>query len=181
MPVLDSDPEQLRYPIGRFAAAADFDAADIAGWLDSIAAAPDRLRDAVAGLDPSQLDTPYRPGGWTVRQVVHHVPDSHINGYVRTCLALTEDEPTIRPYDENAWSALPHMRTGDPAGSLALLETVHARWLHVLQAITPEQWTRRFIHPVNGATRLAVHVQNYAWHGEHHVAHITSLRRRNGW
>ncbi|HSJ10539.1 MAG TPA: putative metal-dependent hydrolase [Longimicrobiales bacterium] len=170
-----------RYPIGPFVATAAPTPALRREWISAIAAAPEAMRAAIAGLDDEQLGTPYRDGGWTVRQVVHHVPDSHMNGYIRTCLALTEDEPTIRPYDENGWAALPFMRTGPVEGSLDLLTHVHARWLAVLNGMEPADFARRFLHPDNGIMTLDAHIENYAWHGRHHVAHITSLRERRGW
>src|SRR6476620_9464894 len=141
-----------------------------------IAAAPEHLRTAVAGLDDAQLDTPYRPGGWTVRQVVHHVPDSHLNAYTRIKLALTEDEPTIKPYEEARWAELPDARTGPIEISLALLEALHRRWVLLLRELQPADFTRQFRHPEHGrAMSLDEVLALYAWHGRHHVAHITSL------
>ena len=139
------------------------------------------MRAAVDRLDDKQLDTPYRDGGWTVRQVVHHVPDSHMNGYIRTCLALTEDNPTIRPYDESAWSALAYMMTAPIHASLDLLASVQDRWLSVLKHMSDADWSRRLVHPEDGARSIEEHIQLYEWHGRHHVAHITRLRERRGW
>ena len=171
-----------RFPIGPFEAAASYDEVQIAAGIDRIAACPTHLRAAVTGLTPAQLDTPYRDGGWTVRQVVHHLPESHMNSYTRIKLALTEDEPTIRPYDEAAWGELADARSGEIEPSLRLLEALHARWVPVLRALGPAQLARRFHHPeLEGALDLATQVALYAWHGDHHVAHVTRLRERNGW
>ena len=172
--------DDLRYPVGRFTPAADTPDA-IASAVADIERLPARLRDAVRGLTDRQLDTPYRPGGWTVRQVVHHVGDSHMNGLIRMKLALTEENPTIKPYDENAWSQLADM-TLPVDVSLALIEQLHARWVAVLQALTSAQLQRTFVHPEHRKTMtVAYHVQNYGWHSRHHVAHITALRQREGW
>jgi len=135
----------------------------------------------VAGLSQEQIDTPYRPGGWTVRQVVHHVPDSHLNSYIRFRLALTEQEPTIKPYDEKRWAELADSRTGPMEVSLALLESLHARWVLLLRALTAADWKRTYRHPELGVVNLERTASLYAWHGRHHVAHITSLRQRMGW
>jgi hypothetical protein len=150
-------------------------------FIDQIAAAPARMREAVAGLTESQLDTPYRDGGWTVRQVVHHVPDSHMNAYTRVKLALTEKEPTIRPYDEAAWATLNDVRDTPIAVSLTLLEALHDRWVRILRALTPDDFARTLFHPEHGVMTLDTLVAMYAWHSRHHVAHITSLRERSGW
>jgi hypothetical protein len=140
------------------------------------------MRNAIAGLSGSQLDTPYRPGGWTVRQVVHHVPDSHMNAYVRCKLALTEDQPTIKPYEEARWAELVDGRTASPDVSLALLESLHARWALLLRSLTPEDFTRTFRHPEHaGILTVDWMLAMYSWHGRHHVAHITTLREREGW
>jgi uncharacterized damage-inducible protein DinB len=170
----------LRYPIGKFT----FDGAPTEQarnkFIDDIELAPSRLRAAVQGLSQEQLDTPYRPGGWTVRQVVHHVPDSHLNAYVRFKLALTEDEPTIKPYHEDRWAELQESQTAPIEISLALLESLHQRWVLVLRSIKAEDWKRAFRHPELGAVSLEKNVALYSWHGRHHVAHITSLRERMG-
>jgi hypothetical protein len=135
----------------------------------------------VAGLDELQLDTPYRPGGWTVRQVVHHVADSHLNAFVRMKLALTEDAPTVKPYDEKAWAELPDARLPVDV-SLAMVEAVHARWVAVCPPIESTSYARTFVHPEHGRDlTLDWLLQTYAWHGSHHVAHVTALRRREGW
>lgn len=169
----------LRYPIGNYTVP-DPAPETIARLIDEIAEAPRRLRAAVAGLTEAQLDTPYRDGGWTVRQVTHHVVDSHLNAYVRMKLGLTEDNPRIAPYEESLWARLPDTRL-DPEVSLALLDALHVRWVVLLRAITPEQWERTYEHPHNGTTTLRAALGIYAWHGKHHVAHITGLRERMGW
>lgn len=173
--------EDLRYPTGRFTPTENPTPADRAASIRVYENVPSRMRDAVASLSDEQLDTPYREGGWTVRQLVHHVPDSHMNGYIRTCLALTEDVPTIKPYDETAWAELPYARTGAIELSLTMLDTVHARWLTVLTALDDTDFARRFRHPEHGERTLDWHVQLYAWHGPHHIAQVTRLRERMGW
>jgi hypothetical protein len=170
-----------RYPIGPFASDPESSEASRRAHVDGIAALPAAMRRAVSGLGPAQLDTPYRPGGWTVRQVVHHVPDSHLNSYVRFKLALTEDAPTIRPYDEAAWARLPDTALEPVETSLALLESLHRRWVTLLRALPPEAFSRAFVHPESGATTLERAVALYDWHGRHHVAHIEALREREGW
>ena len=170
----------LSYPIGRFDTSAPVDPTMRAPAIDAIAQLPARIRDAVAGLSDAQLDTRYRPGGWTVRQLVHHVADSHMNGLIRTKLALTEDVPTIKPYDENAWSTLADMQL-PIAVSLGILDGVHARWTAVWRALRPTDFAREFRHPEIGVMTLDTQLQSYAWHSRHHVAHITSLRQREGW
>jgi hypothetical protein len=171
----------LRYPIGQFDHTGEVTGADVSKWIDEVAALPQRLRDAVAGLDELQLDTPYRPEGWTVRQVVHHVPESHMNSYIRFRWALTEDKPTIKPYDEAACAELVDSRTAPIEPSLTLLDAVHARWVIMLHALTPEQLRREFVHPESGVTTLERTIGMYAWHGNHHVTHITALRERERW
>jgi hypothetical protein len=171
----------LAYPIGKFVWGGPTDATGRSRRIDEIAAAPMALRAAVAGLADGQLDTPYRPGGWTVRQVVHHVPDSHMNAYVRFRLAVTEDTPTIKPYDEAAWAELADARTGPVATSLALLEALHARWVALLGSLADADWARTFRHPELGVVPLEKNLALYAWHGRHHVAHVTALRERMGW
>ena len=170
----------LRYPIGQYTPLADADAATYARLIDEIERLPNELRAASAGLSDAQLDTPYRDGGWTVRQVVHHVPDSHVNAYVRFKLALTEDTPRIKPYEEARWAKLPDARL--PIGvSLALLDALHERWVVLLRSLAPEDWERAYDHPDNGVTTLRAALGVYAWHGRHHVAHVTGLRERMGW
>jgi len=177
----EGDLELLRYPIGRFRARSSLSRAEREAMIDDIAALPPDLRMAVANLSSDQLDTPYRPGGWTVRQVVHHVPDSHLNAYVRFKLAATEEEPTIKPYDEAAWAELPDARGEDIEGSLLLLEAVHRRWTHFLRSLDEVQFDRSFRHPELGTITLEHNLQLYAWHGRHHRAHVTRLRERMGW
>lgn len=172
----------LRYPLGPFVYSGPMTDAQRAEAVDRIAAAPARLREAVAGLDDAQLDTPYRPGGWTVRQVVHHVPDSHLNAYVRIRLALTEDVPTIKPYDEARWAELPDARALPVEISLGLLDALHRRWVPLLQQIDAATAARRLRHPEHGREMtLDEIIALYAWHGHHHVAHVTGLRERMGW
>lgn len=173
--------EALRYPIGKFTFPATVGETERNGWLEAIAATPHQLRTAVAGLNAAQLDTPYRRGGWTVRQVVHHLADSHMNSYVRFRLALTEEEPTIKPYDEARWAELIDARSAPVDTSLVLLDTLHARWVTLLQSLTPADLQRTFRHPERGLMTLEKNLALYAWHGRHHVAHITALRQREGW
>jgi len=174
--------EDFRYPIGRFEFNGDTSPRSRAQRIDQIAAAPGHLRAAIAGLSPEQLDTPYRAKGWTVRQVVHHLPDSHLNAYTRMKLALTEDEPTIKPYEEARWAELPDARTGPVEVSLALLDLLHQRWVLLLRQLAPADFIRGFRHPEHGRVFvLDESLALYAWHGRHHVAQITSLRRRLGW
>jgi uncharacterized damage-inducible protein DinB len=171
----------LRYPIGKFSYDGHLTEDQKRAFLDDIAQTPKNLRAAVQGLSEGQLDTPYRPGGWTVRQVVHHVPDSHLNSYMRFKLALTEDEPTIKPYAEDRWAELADTKATPVAVSLTLLDSLHDRWVRLLRSLTPEEWKRTFRHPDLGAMTLEKTLALYAWHGRHHVAHITSLRERSGW
>ena len=171
----------LRYPIGKFSFDDEITPEKRRQCIQQIAAAPAQLRAAVAGLSPEQLDTPYRPGGWTVRQVVHHVPDSHLNSYIRCKLALTEEEPTIKPYDEKRWAELEDVRATPVEVSLMLLESLHRRWVPLLESLAPADFARKFRHPELGALTLEQNIALYAWHGRHHVAHITSLRQRMGW
>jgi hypothetical protein len=174
--------EDLRYPIGQFRYEGEPDQHRREQWIEEIAATPASLRAAVAGLAPHQLDTPYRDKGWTIRQVVHHLPDSHLNAYTRIKLALTEDVPVIRPYEEARWAELPDGRAGPIELSLNLLESLHQRWVLLLRQLTPADFRRRFMHPQHGRPfEVQETLALYAWHGRHHVAHITSLRRRKAW
>ena len=175
------DHPDLRYPVGKFSFPEIVSREDRNTFVEQIAAAPMRLRAAVAGLGDSELDTPYRPGGWTVRQVVHHLPDSHLNSYTRFRLALTEDQPSIKPYQEDRWAELPDARTAPIEVSLRLLECLHSRWLGLLRSLSDDQWKRAFRHPDLGLVSLEQNAALYAWHGRHHVAHITGLRERMGW
>ncbi len=149
--------------------------------MRDIAELPVHAGNAVAGLSPAQLDTPYRDGGWTVRQVVHHLADSHMNAFIRLKLALTENTPQIKPYDEKEWAKLADVEGVHIDYSLALLQGLHARWSALLSSLSPEQLDRTFLHPESGVQKLDRTLQTYAWHCRHHVAHITRLRQRNGW
>jgi uncharacterized damage-inducible protein DinB len=171
----------LRYPIGEFKFEGPLSDDERQACLERIEQAPERMRAAVAGLNDTQLNTPYRPGGWTVRQVVHHVPESHLNSYTRFKLAITEDEPTIKPYFEDRWAQLDDAREAPIALSLDLLEALHRRWIWFLRSLKREDYRRTFRHPELGVVSLEKNVALYAWHGDHHIAHITSLRGRNGW
>ncbi|MEW5974202.1 MAG: YfiT family bacillithiol transferase [Acidobacteriota bacterium] len=171
----------LRYPIGRFNFTVPPTADQRRILIDQIAETPGLLKAAVKGLTESQLAAPYRPEGWTVRQVVHHVADSHMNSYVRFKLALTEEQPTIKTYFEDRWAELPEARTAPVEISLALLDSLHARWVMMLQAMTEADFNRSLHHPELGIVTLEKNLALYAWHGRHHVAHITSLRERLGW
>jgi hypothetical protein len=170
-----------RYPIGRFKRPETISAQDRTMATATIAAMPGQLQAAVKGLDREQLDTPYREGGWTIRQTVHHIADSHMNAYIRLRLALTEDWPTLKPYDEAAWATLRDATSAPVGWSVELLESLHARWVMVLDSLTPEQWERGGVHPENGRLTIDVLTQIYAWHSRHHVAHITRLREQKGW
>lgn len=173
--------DDLRYPIGPFRFEPPVTEESRRAAIAAIGAMPAGLRAAVRGLDAGQLDTPYRPDGWTVRQVVHHLADSHINGIIRVKLALTEDVPRVTGYDENAWVRLPDARL-DVDASSTLLDGLHARWVALYAGMDGAQWSRTFFHPEpNRAFTLEEHLLLYAWHSRHHVAHITALRARQGW
>lgn len=170
----------LRFPIGDVQLATSMTDAERQKAIDSLAAVPARLRAAVQGLTEEQLDTPYRPGGWTVRQVVHHVPDSHMNGYIRLKWTLTEDSPKIKGYNQETWAELPDSR-GPIEGSLKIVDAVHDRFVRLFRALEAKDFARTFIHPDHGSMNLDGLLSLYEWHGRHHVAHITSLRERMGW
>lgn len=172
--------DDLRYPVGRFTPPVAISQDDVNDAIATLAEAPGLLRNAVDELPLNRLNTPYRPGGWTVRQVVHHVADSHMNAFVRVRLALTEDWPTIKPYDEAAWAEL-HDSLAPVEWSLELIESLHARWVMLLQSLTELQFERGFVHPESGRTTVAMSTLVYAWHSRHHLAHITHLRTREGW
>lgn len=175
-----STPADLRYPAGQFDLQATI-SPDMRGpAIDVIDALPTQLRAHTASLPDARLDTPYRAGGWTVRQVVHHVADSHLNAYIRTKLALTESTPTIKPYDQDAWAALPDSRL-PIAGSLDVLTGIHERWVTLWRAMDAAQFARVFNHPELGPMTLDSLLQLYAWHSRHHLGHVTSLRQREGW
>lgn len=174
-----------RYPIGTFQYVSPNSSMEAARHrkehIDVIAALPKNFREAVRGLNESQLDTPYREGGWTVRQLVHHVPDSHLNAYVRTKLALTESDPTVKTYDERLWAELGDSRGTPIEVSLMLLEALHMRWVVLLINLKEGDFSRRFVHPQLGPVTLEKMIALYAWHSQHHTAHITHLRMRMGW
>ena len=171
----------LQYPVGKFKWEGVITDEQRQQLIDQIEQAPAQLRKALAGLTEEQVDTPYRPGGWTVRQVVHHLPDSHMNAYVRFRLALTEDEPTIKPYDQERWATLEDARTAPAELSLSLLESLHRRFVLLLRSLRAEDFARTFRHPEMGVVTLDKYLGMYAWHGRHHIAHVTSLHDRMGW
>ena len=177
-----SDNEDLRYPVGRLKVKPEaLTEAERAEAIAAIEGCPAALRQALAGLTPEQLDTPYRPDGWTVRQVAHHVPDSHMNAYIRFKWALTEDEPAIKAYHEDRWAKLADSHDTPVDVSLSLLESLHRRWVDLLRSMRPEDFQRALIHPENGRRTLDQMLTTYAWHSAHHVAHVTRLRERMGW
>ena len=171
----------LQYPVGKFKWEGVITNEQRQQLIAQIEQAPAQLRKALAGLTEEQVDTPYRPGGWTVRQVVHHLPDSHMNAYVRFRLALTEDEPTIKPYDQERWATLKDARTAPAELSLSLLESLHRRFVLLLRSLRAEDFARTFLHPEMGVVTLDKYLGMYAWHGRHHIAHVTSLHDRMGW
>lgn len=172
---------ELRYPIGRYQPLEKLSEENRKQLTAQIEETPKKLRAAVAGLSREQLDTPYRDGGWTVRQVVHHMPDSHMNSYVRFKLALTEDEPMIKTYNETQWAELSDSKTTPIESSLALMDALHERWINLLRGMSAADFARKMRHPERGAITLDNALGLYAWHGQHHVAHITRLRERKGW
>ena len=170
-----------RYPIGKFELPKDVTPALRQAAIDDLAATPGKVRAAVAGLSDAQLDTPYREGGWTVRQVVHHLVDSHMNAYIRLRFALTENQPTIKPYDENNWANLEDARNAPVEVSLKLLEPLHERWVRLLRSVKTEEYARTLVHPDHGVKNVDWLLFLYSWHGKHHTAHITQLRKQKGW
>jgi hypothetical protein len=174
-------PSDPRYPVGKFEAPTSYTPELRQRMIAEIAGIPAALRAAVAGLNATQLDTPYRDGGWTVRQVAHHLPDSHCNAYVRTKLALTEENPTVKTYNEAAWAELPEAKSGPIEMSLTMVDALHERWVLVLRAMTPAQWARTYDHREYGKVSMEWVLAQYSWHGRHHVAQITALRARRGW
>ena len=170
-----------RYPVGKFHRLEAYTDATRSAAIATIAALPAALRKAVAGLSETQLDTPYREGGWTVRQVVHHLADSHVNAYIRTRFTLTSDKPTIMPYPENVWAELVDARSAPVEASLSILDGLHARWAMLLKARAAADFARAFVHPEHGERTLDWMVEMYAWHSRHHTAHITGLRKHSGW
>ena len=170
-----------RYPIGKFQPPERITAADRVTSIDAVAAVPAALRAAVRGLSDAQLDTPYRDGGWTVRQLVHHIPDSHMNAFIRFKLALTESDPAIKTYEEQLWAELPDVYATPPEVSLTLVDALHTRWVSLLRAMKEADFARAFRHPEWGLITLDRTLALYAWHGRHHIAHITELRKRQHW
>jgi uncharacterized damage-inducible protein DinB len=170
-----------RYPVGKYQPPAEVTPAKRAEAIGEIAATPEKIRAAVNGLNDAQLETPYRDGGWTLRQVVHHVADSHMNAYIRWRLALTETEPTIKPYEEAAWAKLEDASHAPVEVSLKLLAPLHERWVGLLRSVKDNEFARTFRHPEHGVRTLDWMLFLYAWHGNHHTAHIALLRKQKGW
>lgn len=173
--------DELRYPVGRFDPAAEVGHSERGALIDSIADTPRRVRAACAGLTDEQLDTPYREGGWTIRQVAHHIPDSHMNAYIRFRWGLTENRPAIKVYEESLWARLPDAQSAPIAPSLDLLAALHARWVMLLRALSEADYRREVEHPEMGPMTLGTLLRMYEWHGRHHVAHVTNLCKRMGW
>ena len=173
--------DELRYPVGPCVWSTELNAEEKRRHMRDIAELPTKLREAVAGLAPQHLDIPYREGGWSIRQIVHHIPESHMNSYTRFKLALTEDQPTIRPYDEKLWAEMPDARTGPIAPSLDLTEALHSRWSLLLENMTEADFDRTLRHPEIGVLKLTSLLAGYAWHCRHHVAQILATRQRMGW
>ncbi|GMK40993.1 putative metal-dependent hydrolase [Paenibacillus sp. CCS19] len=177
-----NDSYNLQYPIGKFAVEGPVHEEQRTAWIGEIERLPEELSAAVAGLSEEQLETPYRDGGWTIRQVVHHLADSHMNSYMRFKLAATEELPTIKPYYEDRWAELADGAHAPIELSLQLLKSLHTRWVYFIKSLRPEQFDRAFVHPEHGrAMTLNDALGMYAWHGRHHVAHIAGLRERKGW
>ena len=180
-PGRDAELERLRYPVGRYRRVKEPTQEQRTGWVADLETLPAELRVAVADMDGTRLDSPYREGGWTVRQVVHHVADSHVNGYIRFSLALAEDDRMVGLYDQDAWAALPFPRTGPVEPSLTLLDGLHARWVATAQSLDEDGLRRAVVHPEHGPMTVDDLLNLYAWHSRHHLAHITELRKRKGW
>lgn len=168
--------ETLRFPVGKFAPVKDLDRAGYAARIEDIAAAPAIIAALAGAMSPAQLQTPYRDGGWTGAQVIHHVADSHMNAYIRTRFALAEDNFTVKPYDENRWAEFPDATSADVRGSLAILSGLHARWTTLLRTLDAAAFERPLLHPERGPMTLGTLVQLYAWHGQHHAAHLKMIR-----
>ena len=178
---MHEDINLLKYPIGNLKFPAKITADDIKNYEAEIRSLPQELTNAVAGLTDEQLDTPYREGGWTVRQVVHHIADSHLNGYIRVKWGLTEDNPLIKTYEQDDWVKLPDTYNTPVSVSINLIAALHERWANLISELTPEQLAKKLQHPENSYGRVEQVICVYAWHGKHHTAHITSLRKRMGW
>ncbi len=177
---VDAQAHDPRYPIGAFVAPAEGDTAALRSAIGDLSELPELLRHALDELNDDRVEQPYRAGGWTLRQVVHHIADSHMNAFIRVRKALTEEAPTVSDYDESAWATL-HDFTAPVEWSLALIENLHARWVLLLQSLTEAQWQRTYIHPARGPQTIALATMLYAWHGRHHLAQITHLRTEKGW
>lgn len=175
------DLEKLKYPIGRYQLDDNINKTSVDNWIKEIESLPERLIVAVRGLKKEQLLTTYRPDGWTVQQVIHHIADSHMNAYLRFKLALTEDKPMVKPYDEKLWAELPDSKTMDINVSLDLIKSLHKRWTTLLRELSEEELNKEFLHPESGMKNLKETICHYAWHGNHHLAHITSLKQRMKW
>ena len=172
----DNTLDALRFPVGKFVALKDSDAAMRANWIDAIAVAPDVITSLVSGMTPAQLQTPYRDGGWTAAQVVHHLADSHVNAYIRTRFALSEDHFTVKPYDENRWAEFPDAIAADVSPSVAILTGLHARWATLLRTLSPDDFARQLHHPERGPMTVDTLIQLYAWHGKHHAGHLRIVK-----
>jgi len=174
--------EQLKYPIGKYKAPEAFNESQISGWIDQINDLPSKLRAAVSGLNDMQLDTTYREGGWTMRQVIHHIADSHMNAYIRCKLAITEQNPVIRPYFENKWAECDEAKTADVNISIDLLQNLHRRWVLFMHSLKIDDFERSYIHPEHNRSFTLKEVMGlYAWHGEHHLNHILLIKKLNNW
>lgn len=173
--------EKLKYPIGKYQLEEKINKTSIENWIKEIESLPQKLSDAVKSLSADQLQTPYRPDGWTIQQVIHHIADNHMNAYLRFKLALTENKPMVKPYDEKLWAELPDSKLVDINVSLDLIKSLHKRWTILLRQLSEEELKKEFLHPESGMKNLKETICNYAWHGNHHLAHITSLKQRMNW
>ncbi|WP_423146658.1 YfiT family bacillithiol transferase [Rubrolithibacter danxiaensis] len=179
---MEKNSDSLKYPIGKFVAPENISEEQIKNWIETLGNLPAKLRLAVSGLTDEQLDTPYRPGGWTLRQVVHHLPDSHMNAYIRFKLAITEENPFIKPYYEDRWAECTEAKNAPPEISLNLLESLHSRWTAFLSTLNPTDLERTYVHPEHNKTFILKEVLGmYVWHGEHHLAHILMAKQHSGW
>jgi len=175
------DQENLKYPIGRYQLEDKINKTSIENWIKEIELLPQKLSEAVKGLKKDQLQTPYRPDGWTIQQVIHHIADSHMNAYNRFKLALTENKPIVKPYDEKLWAELPDSKLVDVNVSLDLIKSLHKRWTTLLRHLSEEELNKEFLHPESGMKNLKETICNYAWHGNHHLARITFLKQKMNW